>query len=286
MTTLVQRNGAFALKMFAGGNAPMADLVLALASRLRLAGVTVPETSKDTLTGALRQPWIDGLTLCESLVAAGPMTTAIEFAQHKQHFKGVMNVVGKLHGASACSDGLQSFKPFRLVDRRLNALPPGRLSLGNRRLAGEIRAQLGACLATFPMTGPVHGDLHARQVIQDKTTGVWWLIDLDDVALGSPEVDIGNFCAHIASTPAINGTSVNHAFEIMTALCLDTYDGSLAQRSINLFGSAALVRRALKCAEQLGSQARVEMILLAAQHLIQIGCNSVSQSAVVETGAS
>ena len=40
----------------------------------------------------------------------------------------------------------------------------------------------------------VHRDLYEEQIMVDERIG---LIDLDDSALGPPELDVGNLCAHI-----------------------------------------------------------------------------------------
>jgi aminoglycoside phosphotransferase (APT) family kinase protein len=268
MTTMVERNGAFALKMFTDGHAPVAELVLAVTAKLRLAGVPVPETSKDATTGALRQPWIEGPTLRESLIAAGPMRTVKDFTRQRQNIHGVMRALVKLHGAETSASGLRRFDPFRLIDPRLETDLLGTLSSENRKLAGDMRVRLGERLTGFTTSGLIHGDLHAGQVIQDRATGTWWLIDLDDVSIGPPEADIGNFCAHMASTPAINGIDMIGAIKAMTKLCIIAYDGTLEPGAVKAFGAAALVRRALKCAERHGSDKRIFQMLMTAKQLL------------------
>jgi aminoglycoside phosphotransferase (APT) family kinase protein len=269
MTALVERDGAFALKIFAAGNAPVAELVLALTAKLRQAGVPVPETSKDSSTGGLRQPWIDGPTLKEALAASGPVLDVKSFTHHRRKIRGAMAALAKLHQAKACTGEVPRFEPFRLIDRRLENFPLGGLSPENRRLALGIRIELEARLSGFDAMGLIHGDLHAGQLVQDHRTGAWWLLDLDDVSLGPPEADIGNFCAHVASTPAITGTDICMAFSTMTALCREAYGGALETGMIRNFGAASLTRRALKYVERHGPPELTAQMLHAAQQLLR-----------------
>jgi aminoglycoside phosphotransferase (APT) family kinase protein len=90
------------------------------------------------------------------------------------------------------------------------AVPPGALQAHTAEREVEIlRARAGAASppvaeafanALPHLTGPwtcttvVHRDLYEEQVLVDERVG---LIDLDDAAVGPPELDVGNLVAHV-----------------------------------------------------------------------------------------
>jgi hypothetical protein len=130
--------------------------------------------------------------------------------------------------------GLARFDPFLRIRPRLEAAP------------STIRA-LVAGLATkdatlgWPAKAVVHGDFHPGQVIRDQA-GKVWLIDLDDLALGPVEVDLGNLVAWMATqTPGrLDGLTADALAEVLSVA--EGADATLTAH----FVSIALVRRALK----------------------------------------
>jgi Ser/Thr protein kinase RdoA (MazF antagonist) len=72
-----------------------------------------------------------------------------------------------------------------LVDRAALASPPVRR---------EVAATLPALRASWRAETVVHRDLYEEQVLVGEQIG---LIDLDDAALGPPELDVGNLVAHL-----------------------------------------------------------------------------------------
>jgi Ser/Thr protein kinase RdoA (MazF antagonist) len=61
-------------------------------------------------------------------------------------------------------------------------------------ISAAVRSVLPALRAEWRSTTVVHRDLYEEQVLLGKRVG---LIDLDDAALGPPELDVGNLIAHV-----------------------------------------------------------------------------------------
>jgi len=61
-------------------------------------------------------------------------------------------------------------------------------------IAGAVRRLAPNLLQPWPCPTVVHRDLYEEQVVLAERVG---LIDLDDVSLGPPELDLGNLLAHI-----------------------------------------------------------------------------------------
>ncbi len=60
----------------------------------------------------------------------------------------------------------------------------------------------------WPHTTVVHRDLYEEQVLLDED-GAVGLIDLDDAALGPPELDLGNLLAHLDLLALRTGRSLD-----------------------------------------------------------------------------
>ncbi|MEZ5659925.1 MAG: phosphotransferase [Burkholderiaceae bacterium] len=130
------------------------------------------------------------------------------------------------------------------------------------RLAARGETWMSAVLAAAgPPTGHrgdpgvvVHGDLHAGQFLLDDS-GSLWLLDLDDLAHGSPESDLGNFAAHLATAAGVPGRGHREPFEATLALVCDAYarqspDVGIDRCRLGAYARLALLRRALKLAER------------------------------------
>jgi Ser/Thr protein kinase RdoA (MazF antagonist) len=74
----------------------------------------------------------------------------------------------------------------RILLARAAAAPPA--------IAASARAGLATLGGAWPCTTVVHRDLYEEQILLGERVG---LIDLDDAALGPPELDLGNLLAHI-----------------------------------------------------------------------------------------
>jgi hypothetical protein len=75
---------------------------------------------------------------------------------------------------------------LELLGRRSEAAPAA--------LAAAVRSASRYMSDPWPTRGVVHRDLYEEQILLDDAIG---LIDLDDVALGPPELDVGNAIGHI-----------------------------------------------------------------------------------------
>jgi Ser/Thr protein kinase RdoA (MazF antagonist) len=89
----------------------------------------------------------------------------------------------------------RSPEPLRAhtVQREL-AILDRRAEGGSPSLARAVRSTVRDLTASWPCTTVVHRDLYEEQLLTGPRTG---LIDLDDAALGPPELDVGNLIAHV-----------------------------------------------------------------------------------------
>ena len=148
----------------------------------------------------------------------------------------VIDAVQRLAGMP--TDGLTRFDPFLRIRPRLEAAPTH-----IRRLCGDLVDRDAAL--DWPALTVIHGDLHPGQCLQDGT-GKVWLVDLDDLALGPPEADVGNLAAWIA-------TSVEGHLEAQTRVAMVKLQALSPQADpalIQHFCQIATLRRALKLAEK------------------------------------
>jgi aminoglycoside phosphotransferase (APT) family kinase protein len=79
-----------------------------------------------------------------------------------------------------------SERELAIVEARAGALSPA-LARRVERLARRLSAP-------WPLSTVVHRDLYEEQVLVGERIG---LIDLDDAAIGPPELDVGNLLAHV-----------------------------------------------------------------------------------------
>ena len=198
---------------------------------LRAAGVSTPEARIDLEADALVFPAIEGTGGLALVIAGGPPVLS-----------QLLRPLAMLHRASL--GGIRPFDPRRKIVPRVSA--------------GEAPAllqELGACLNGLPEpsgSGPVHGDFHAGQVIRDAG-GTVWLLDLEDLAAGEPEADLGNFAAHLASRPETRRGPVRQGLEFWLEHTLRAYRaiGGAAETGLAIrHGRVALIRRALKLRER------------------------------------
>jgi hypothetical protein len=133
-------------------------------------------------------------------------------------------------------DRLTRFDPFLRIRPRLGGAP-----LHIQAFVRDLEAQDAAL--HWPATAVIHGDFHPGQTIQDRS-GTVWLLDLDDLALGPTEADLGNLSAWIATRS--EGSLETQARNAMTeVLALAPQANPVLTRH---FQKVALARRALKLA--------------------------------------
>jgi Ser/Thr protein kinase RdoA (MazF antagonist) len=69
-----------------------------------------------------------------------------------------------------------------------------RAALAPREIGARVAAALSSVRGAWEPVTVVHRDLYEEQVLLGERIG---LIDLDDIALGPPELDVGNLVAHL-----------------------------------------------------------------------------------------
>jgi hypothetical protein len=136
------------------------------------------------------------------------------------------------------SSGLNRYDPFRRIRPRLAIAPPH-----IRALVTDLEDR-DADLH-WSEAAVIHGDFHPGQVLRDPE-GKIWIVDLDDLALGPCEADLGNLAAWIATQKA-GVLRIRTRTAMIRLLALSpTADPALVYH----FCRIALVRRALKLAEK------------------------------------
>ncbi|MFQ5565541.1 MAG: phosphotransferase family protein [Paracoccaceae bacterium] len=225
MTPRVRRDGERIRKRVTDEAA--ARRLIAWAEDLRAGGVATPQARLDTRDGTLVFRLIEGTAGLALIVDRGAPALA-----------GLLRPLLALHKLTL--DGLPPFDPAAKILPRLRPDDPP-----------AVREHLRV-LPDRPCAASVHGDFHAGQVILDGA-GTVWLLDLDDLATGAPESDLGNFAAHLATRPETRCGSVLQGLEHWLGHTLRAYRsiGGLAQTALaHDHGRVALVRRALKLREQ------------------------------------
>ena len=124
------------------------------------------------------------------------------------------------------------------------------------RLGPDMPPWLGDSLAHLTTGLPegntlLHGDFHVGQLIRDGS-GEIWIVDLDDLALGPPEADLGNFVAHLATSPEASDGTFREGLcrcrgEVLSAWHRLGRHCDVA--AFNRFLALALIRRYLKLRE-------------------------------------
>jgi hypothetical protein len=128
---------------------------------------------------------------------------------------------------------LPSHDPFRRITPRIPLAPP---SL-------QTRIAILAALPRPQPTATIHGDFHPGQVIADAD-GTAWLIDLDDMALATPEADLGNLLAWLLTAPAVQEQRPATGWK---SALLNAWNGAhLHPATLCIETEIALIRRGLK----------------------------------------
>jgi Ser/Thr protein kinase RdoA (MazF antagonist) len=144
--------------------------------------------------------WLPGVTLGEA-VLAGDGDGCVRAAA----------ALGGWHRAW-CGAGPVPLKPHSL-ERELGVLyeAAGRSTWGGARAA--VAHARGIARPWAPRT-VVHRDLYEEQLLLGPRVG---LIDLDDVALGPPELDLGNLLAHLELLALRSGRDLGRSMRLLVA---------------------------------------------------------------------
>jgi Ser/Thr protein kinase RdoA (MazF antagonist) len=106
-------------------------------------------------------------------------------------------------------------------------------------ISAAVRAALPALEGTWRCTTVIHRDLYEEQILLGDRVG---LIDLDDAALGPPELDVGNLLAHIELLELRSGAT----FDPMVDALLGGY-GEASLDQVLLDRCRKLTRLRLAC---------------------------------------
>ena len=147
---------------------------------------------------------------------------------------------------------LPPYDPFAKIPARLGPEPP--------RWLTDRLARLADMAANPP--GVVHGDFHCGQLIRDRAGRVW-VVDLDDMAFGPVEADLGNFAAHLATRPETRRADLRDGVRHWGGQVLEAWNRLSAPCEPALFWrhlDIALVRRALKLRDDRGDARILEAL--------------------------
>jgi Ser/Thr protein kinase RdoA (MazF antagonist) len=92
-------------------------------------------------------------------------------------------------------------------------------------IAEPVRHEAASLAAEWPIATVVHRDLYEDQILLGRRVG---LIDLDDAALGPPELDVGNLLAHIELLELRTGGSLAPAIDAL----LEGYGAATLDRAL------------------------------------------------------
>ncbi|MEZ5652608.1 MAG: phosphotransferase [Burkholderiaceae bacterium] len=175
----------------------------------------------------------------------GPALMPGELARSPARLRAIMALIRSLHTLDE-SFGLR-LGPVDPLER----IRPRFAAHGGDWMVAVI-AETCARLDRSPQSGGlVHGDLHAGQFIID-TDGALWIVDLDDLAIGPPEADLGNFAAHMATVAEHARCGKRIAIETSLARVERAYapgPTAIDRTRLRDYACLALIRRALKRAE-------------------------------------
>jgi hypothetical protein len=132
----------------------------------------------------------------------------------------------------------------RLAPRRLRSAAQ-RIGVVRPDLRVRAHALAAALCASAPLTdrvGPVHGDVHGKNALWDGRA--IWLLDLDQLGMGSPALDLGSAVAgFVATAPA--SRAERDAAELLAGYAAERPLPSGAVLAWHV-GAALLVERALR----------------------------------------
>jgi Ser/Thr protein kinase RdoA (MazF antagonist) len=95
-------------------------------------------------------------------------------------------------------------------------------------IAAAVRAALPSLGGEWACTTVVHRDLYEEQILLGDRVG---LIDLDDAALGPPELDVGNLIAHVELLERRRGSDFSAArAALLDGYGLESLDAALFER--------------------------------------------------------
>ena len=248
MTGRVRRDGATARKNFLGKGARSGSETARRSVVLAAAGIATPIGRFDATDGNIVFPWLDGIS--------GRRHLASETAAGRGHpvLVAAITVLARLHRADAPALRLPPFDPWKRISPRLAALPRDVEATDFHAARAAVGAALDAAAGhDEPGLGLIHGDFHIGQLIFPTAGSAPWLLDLEDLAVGPAEADLGNFIAHIVTSEDLYDGALVDGFRRFADSLRAAYEAetgiTLAANRIDAYGAAALLRRGLKLRE-------------------------------------
>jgi aminoglycoside phosphotransferase (APT) family kinase protein len=258
----VSREGDYVLKTYASENAGLVSRMILLSSHLRASGLCIPETSQAAQNNGIKLSWIEGPTLRDCLKGWFVHGDAEALALAQPAIAGAIRALRQLHESPVLTNAVPWHEPFNRIDARINIRNGRQGSL--KTLMTELRAKIASCIPGTHGQFLLHGDFHSGQAILESTRKRWWLIDLDDSAIGHREFDIANFCAHVATSVPLGTKELLGVFHAQLDVCQLAYGQALDQELLKTYGALSCLRRALKFEAKGLDSARVMSSLRAA----------------------
>jgi Ser/Thr protein kinase RdoA (MazF antagonist) len=177
-------------KTYADDRAPRMDRLI---RRLRASGVPLPEP-----LGASEEHRVG----FQAAAAGVPLLELRGHGRYEAALGGVVDALARLHAVSpadlghdlpAPSAGYDAWLLKQAAETLATLLPDDAVRV--RRLADEIASELEGLPPAEPR--PIHGDFYDDQVLVGD--GTLTLLDLDEVRLGDPLTDVGNFLGHVSA---------------------------------------------------------------------------------------
>lgn len=200
------------------GNAGAAASAIDRASILRSQDISTPDARPGKIETEVAFEHIDGISGQRLLDAS---------------LRDLLRPLARLHTTKV--EGLPKFDPWLRI---------------RPRLSSDLRERFRSILCqTVPVGGnTLHGDFHVGQLIRDRHGRVW-IVDLDDLAVGPPEADLGNFIAHVATTGSESGFDERLVKIQSGVMSVWQGAGSLNLEALESFWKIAILRRHLKLRE-------------------------------------
>ncbi|MCP5178356.1 MAG: phosphotransferase [Pseudomonadales bacterium] len=254
------------------------DVLSHRASTLFADGLRTPPIAVNGDGATLVMPLIPGITGLKHFAALIQATAGWNQLADAQ-LDLLMKPMVALHRLPAHNLQLDEHQPFARIDARLHARRVRPELLPDLREARELLGRLTAATAQRQHRHAtlIHGDYHPSQLILTLPNECPWLLDLEDLARGAPEVDLANLCAYVATNPSLAAGNPAQTLRHLLRRCAARYTalGGTIPRAelLHLHAAVTLLRRALKLEAAGADTASVNGILmllhdiLADQHL-------------------
>ena len=224
-------------------------------------GVTTLPATTDTTAGLLRFARISGISARERLAANRVDPASTDFRSIEHILEQVFGTLRQLHQVPVAEVEAFVLEPWQKI---LPRLPVLETKSGNDQpdlgrfvellvQRQKLLIERSLLIQRYPHC-IVHGDFHCGQLLSPSDAEDLILIDLDDLAIGWAEADIGNFAAHFVTSEDLYRGDVFQGFEAFSERSIALY-GKCSRHEVcpalvDYFGSISLLRRALKIAER------------------------------------